>query len=447
MDSKDLNTHLEEYYRYLHIKKNRSKRTIYQYRNELSKFSNWLSDKHPEVTIENLNNNIVDAFQLYLDEKHITRGTQYQYLVAIRAFLLYLRVIGVKSLDPLSIEIKKEKTIKGQFLDENEIDHLFSVIDTSSIFGLRDRAFMELFYSSGLRLSELYSLNIDQVKDRKDIQIKGQGGKYRQFFISPSAKYWLDKYLEKRTDSEKALFISYTNRPVKDKRLSISSIDRMVKQYGKIAEFPFEITPRTLRHSFANKLLKGGASLLVVQKMLGHASLATTELYTSLNNKELSQTHKRLFKGDDDSNLNSKKSRYSQKRIIDQSIIDNITNKKLKKICVEINTTPDENVLSLANSIGEGLKWAVWLKAKQKNTKLKVNTGLEALLNDAIANNYFKWNASTRFLQEFRNNFMKQAFDMVRHDDHYIPDIKILNPQIDALESILKELVSLENDN
>lgn len=439
MESKNLKKYLEDYYRYLRVKKNLADKTISDYRQKLRRFTNWFSKNYPDLTIEDLTIILVDNFQIYLDDKHISKGTQYHYLIALRGFLLYLRVIGIKSLDPLSIEIHQEKTRQRKYLDESERDRLFKAIDTTNIYGLRDRAMIELLYSSGLRLSEICTLNIDDIK-REEKQIKGRAGKNRLFFISPKANFWIDKYLEKRTDSEKALFISYTNVPVKDKRLSISTIGRLVKHYGEIAEIPFEVTPMTLRHSFANELLKNGASLKVVQDLLGHSSLATTEKYTSTTNKELSQTYKRIFKEDEYLNLKSEKNQNSKKRIIDQSIIDSIPNNKLKKICNEINTTPDENVLSLSQSIGEGLKWAVWIKAKQKNTKLTVSTGLKALLDEAVNNNYFKSNAAARFLKEFKDNFMKTAFDMVRHDEEYVPDIQVLNPQIDALEYILKEL-------
>jgi hypothetical protein len=333
-------------------------------------------------------------------------------------------------------------------LSEDDLENFFTAINTSTVPGLRDRTIVELFYSSGLGLSELYRLNRDDVRNQTELQIKGRGkgNKSRLIFISDRAGEWIEKYLGTRKDNEKALFISYTNATVKDKRLSISSIGRNIRNYGRIARIPFDVTPMILRHSFAMNLLKKGANLKQIQEMLGQSSLATTAAYISVSNKELREAYNLYFNENTNSNLQSEKNPYSQKRIIDQSIIYSIKNNKLKKICNEINTTPDENVLSLANSIGEGLKWAVWLKAKQKNTKLKVNTGLEALLNEAIANNYFKWNASTRFLQEFRNNFMKQAFDMVRHDEHYIPDIKILNPQIDALEYILKELNTAEDE-
>lgn len=130
-----------------------------------------------------------------------------------------------------------------------------------------------------------------------------------------------------------------------------------------------------------------------------------------------------------------------QKRMLDQKLIESIKKIKLKRICVEINTTPDQNVLSLSQSIGEALKWIIYQKAKQKHTKLKPNIGLEALLDEVISKSYFKSNASNRFLKDFKNNFMKTQYDMVRHDEDYVPDIKILNPQIDALEHILKELV------
>lgn len=146
----------------------------------------------------------------------------------------------------------------------------------------------------------------------------------------------------------------------------------------------------------------------------------------------------------EESSTQNRENPESQKKMIDEALIEEIKDIKLKRICVEINTTPEQNVLSLSQSIGEALKWAVWLKAKQKDTKLKESIGLEALLDEAIVNSYFESNAAIRFLKNFKNNFMKTAFDMVRHDESYVPDLTILNPQIDALEHILRELFKIK---
>lgn len=128
-----------------------------------------------------------------------------------------------------------------------------------------------------------------------------------------------------------------------------------------------------------------------------------------------------------------------QKRRISEGIINKITSPKIKQLCIEINNTPDQNTLSLSQNIGEALKWALWHKAKQMNTSLKETGNLGPLLDEAISKSYFQSNAARRFLNDFKNNFMKTGYDMVRHSESYVPDIQFINPQIHALEIILEE--------
>ncbi len=127
------------------------------------------------------------------------------------------------------------------------------------------------------------------------------------------------------------------------------------------------------------------------------------------------------------------------KKKLAEEIVNLISDRKLKTLCIEINNTPDSNVLSLAQNIGETLKWCLWYKAKQMNTGLNEKVGLEQLLDETINKSYFKSNAASRFIKDFKNNFLKTGYDMVRHSESYIPDIVLLNPALDALEIILKE--------
>jgi len=293
METPDLKTILNDYYhKYLRTQKHRSHTTIFTYQQQLGTFYNWFTKEYPNLTVEDLDLDIVRAFQLFIINRNTKKSTQNAYTGALRAFLIYLSRVGIKSLDPYKIQTHKEKSSPRNYLNEEQRDVLFGVIDTSTVWGLRDRAIIELFYSTGLRTSELYKLNIDNVRNKTELQMRGKGNKYRPAFISDRAREWIDKYLETRTDSEKALFISYTIATVKNRRLSISSIERSIRKYGRDAKFPFDVTPMTLRHSFAAKLLQKNVNLRIIQEMLGHSSLATTEVYTSVSNTDLRDTYK-----------------------------------------------------------------------------------------------------------------------------------------------------------
>ena len=226
------------------------------------------------------------------------------YLIALRAFLGYFVAKDVVSLPPDKITLPKdarsEKTVK--FLSLEQIERLLLAPGIETAAGLRDRAILEAFFSTGLRIAELVALNKEQfsnIKDKKDLElgIIGKGGRPRTVYFSDRAITWIKKYLADRIDKEKALFIHYKARQDSDSRLTSRSIERIVKKYAILAGVPISTTPHTLRHSYATDLLTQGVDLRTIQEFLGHRSILTTQIYTHVTNKRLRDIHRQFHSG------------------------------------------------------------------------------------------------------------------------------------------------------
>ena len=229
------------------------------------------------------------------------KKTQNYYLIALRAFLKYLRKIGVDSLQPEKIELAKAGARDLDLITAEELNRLMKAPTGETLAALRDRAMLELLFSTGLRVSELCSLNADIDLTRDEFSVRGKGDKVRVVFLSSSAKRAVSEYLEKRGDMGEALFIGYGRggNPLaggKDARLTSRSVERIVKQYAIKAGITRKVTPHVIRHSFATDLLEGGADLRSVQALLGHANIATTQVYTHVTDKHLREVH-RAFHG------------------------------------------------------------------------------------------------------------------------------------------------------
>jgi site-specific recombinase XerD len=217
----------------------------------------------------------------------------------LRSFLKYLARRDVKALAPEKIELATAKRPQVSFLDADEVMALFDVCDTSNIIGLRDRAILELLFSTGLRVSELVKLNIDSINlDKGEFSIRGKGQKDRPVYVSDSAKEALHNYLKARKDSYEALFVQASKRKNEDditiSRLTPRTIQRIVERYRTKAGITKHVTPHTLRHSFATDLLGNGADLRSVQSLLGHANIATTQIYTHVTDPQLKEIHKKF---------------------------------------------------------------------------------------------------------------------------------------------------------
>ena len=300
---KDLKTQFLEY---LEIEKGRSVKTVENYDRYLTRFLEHTKAAAPASLTEPT----VREFRIWLNRQPGTTGdmkkkTQNYYLIALRAFLKYLRKIGVESLSPERIELAKVGARDLDLITASELDRLLkgpdkalaeAKTDPEKLAALRDKAILELFFSTGLRVSELCSLDSDIDLSRDEFSVRGKGDKVRVVFLSPSAKEAVGTYLKKRGDMSDALFVGYgTVGKKKDvRRLTTRSIERIVKGYAVRAGITRKVTPHVIRHSFATDLLENGADLRSVQALLGHANIATTQVYTHVTDKHLRDIHQRF---------------------------------------------------------------------------------------------------------------------------------------------------------
>lgn len=293
---------LTDFLEYLEIEKNRSQKTIENYHHYLERFFNWAQINDSK----GISLDLVRKFRLYLnryrDEKgrELKKITQNYHMIAIRNFLKYLSKRDIETLAPEKIEVGKSSSPIVEFLDLSELERLLRAANGNDLKSLRDRAILELLFSAGLRVSELVSVNRDQINLKtQEFSIRGKGSKVRIVFISDAAKSALEKYLDKRIDIDPALFIRIMNhesRITNNKSLRITqrSIQRIVKCYATKAGIVKDVHPHTLRHTFATDLLANGADIRSVQSMLGHSSITTTQVYTHVTDQRLKEIHKKF---------------------------------------------------------------------------------------------------------------------------------------------------------
>ncbi len=297
---------------YCELDKNLSLKTVKMYGYYLLFFQNWIlkTNDVKDFEVEKIDEDIVRSFRLYLSHQYknpfkgvLTRQTQSYFLVAVRSLLRYLIKQRVKVISPEMIELGKSRDRHLKFLSPVELQRLFSIIEVNKESGIRDRAILEVLFSTGLRVSELTSLNKEQVNlDTGEFGVIGKGGKARVVFLSKNAKNWLQKYFSKRQDAYSPLFIRYSGPKTRGltneaNRLSVRSIERMIDKYRKKAGLLIRIGPHVLRHSFATDLLTHGADLRSVQEMLGHKNIATTQIYTHVTNTRLREIHEKYHSG------------------------------------------------------------------------------------------------------------------------------------------------------
>ncbi|MFA5776908.1 MAG: site-specific tyrosine recombinase/integron integrase [Parcubacteria group bacterium] len=294
---------LTDFLEYLEIERNRSQKTIENYHHYLERFFKWSEIKNPEdITPDN-----VRKFRIYLnryqDEKgqELKRVTQNYHMIALRIFLKYLSKRDVPVMSAEKIEIGKNPATMIEFLEPSELERLLNAASGEDKKSLRDRAVLELLFSAGLRVSELVSINRDQINlKNQEFSVRGKGSKVRIVFVSDTAKKALEKYLEKRTDIDPALFVRLPKKGAKETekegslRITQRSIQRIVKHYATKAGIVKDVHPHTLRHSFATDLLSNGADIRSVQAMLGHSSITTTQIYTHVTNQGLKDIHKKF---------------------------------------------------------------------------------------------------------------------------------------------------------
>lgn len=295
-----IKTLVTDFLEYLEVERGRSQRTIRNYDFYLRRFQSWAKNPAPDkITSE-----VVRRYRLWLNRhvegregKTLKKSTQNYHLIALRSFLKYLAKRDIRSLSPEKIELAKQPMRTVEFLEADELDRLLAAARGKGLIPLRDKAVLELLFSTGLRVSELSNLKIDQVNLKRDeFTVRGKGDKPRLVFLSSTAKDALKEYLSKRRDTSEFLFVSHDRAKRgrgKSGPLTPRSIQRMVEHYSKAAGITKRITPHTLRHTFATDLLLNGADIRSVQSMLGHASITTTQIYTHITNKQMKSVHKK----------------------------------------------------------------------------------------------------------------------------------------------------------
>lgn len=291
-----------DYIESLEVEGGRSAKTAENYRLYLERFVEFSDD----IKVENITTEVVRRYRLWLNRHKNDNGealatiTQSYHLIALRGFLKYLSERDIPSLSPDKIKLPKTSRKQVTFLHYDEVKQLIDVIDTSNEEGLRDRAVIELLFSSGLRVSELVNLDRGHVNTkRREFMVRGKGQKDRPVFVSDAAAQWVETYLDSRLDNLPPLFLSYSRNNIASRtgdyrRLGARSIQRMVSKYARLAGITKHVSPHTMRHSFATDLLMNGADIRSVQSMLGHSNIATTQVYTHVTDEHLREVHEKF---------------------------------------------------------------------------------------------------------------------------------------------------------
>lgn len=310
--TKNVGDYLIEFLRYLKIEKKRSPKTVRNYDFYLRRFIGWFGEKKKPDGLAAEN---VRQYRLWLNRlqdahgEPLKKNTQNYHLIALRSFLKYLAKRDIKTLAPEKIELMKMPDRDVSFLESVDLNRLLSAPTDNrhaadDLIKRRDKAILEMLFSTGLRVSELVGLKKNNINlNSEQFTITGKGRKARVVFLSRQAKYWLKKYIEARQDMNPFLFIAHDQKSAKgrlasgedweNKPLTTRSVERIVQKHAKTAGIAKPVTPHTLRHSCAANLLQNGADIKSVQKILGHSSIATTQIYRNVAGKELKDIYKR----------------------------------------------------------------------------------------------------------------------------------------------------------
>ena len=299
----DLQTLKRQFLEDLEVARGRSLKTIENYDHYLSVFL----DETKLTKPKDITDDVIRTYRLWLNRKEsgaiiggrketLKKRTQNYYLIALRAFLKYMMKRDVPSLAPERIELAKIPERSLDLITSNELFRIMKAPEGGDVKSLRDRAILELLFSTGLRVSELASLPRDLDLSRDEFSVRGKGEKVRVVFISAEAKSSVRSYLAKRKDFEGAMFVNVGKNVHNqgEKRLTSRSIERLVSYYAVKAGISKKVTPHVIRHSFATDLLQNGADLRSVQMLLGHANIATTQIYTHVTDKHLKDIHKKF---------------------------------------------------------------------------------------------------------------------------------------------------------
>lgn len=317
--NKPLISYIPAFLEYLEIEKGLAPLSVKNYDRFINKFRSWLNQNYKDLLPHQLSSDIIYKFRLYLSrleanlkkKQNLKKSTQNYYLIALRNFLAYLIDKDIESLPPDKIKLAKNdlKDRVVKFLSLEQLERLLNAPQTAEIIGLRDRTILETLFSTGLRVAELVKLDKDQFNlkiisnpklELLELTIVGKGSHPRPIYFSRRCLDWIIKYLSKRQDMEKPLFISHGPCKRNDNtepRLTSRSMENILTKYSKIAGLPFIASPHTLRHTYATDLLNQGADLRTVQEFLGHKNIMTTQIYTHVTNKRLKDLHNKFHSG------------------------------------------------------------------------------------------------------------------------------------------------------
>lgn len=291
-----------DFIEHLEVEGGRSAKTAENYKLYLERFVEFSGD----TTVNKISSEMIRKYRLWLNryknsnEDELAIITQSYHLIALRGFLTYLSKRDIPSLSPDKVELPKVSRKQVTFLHFDEISRMLEAIDTGDEAGLRDRAIIELLFSSGLRVSELANLNRDHVNTtRREFMVRGKGQKDRPVFIGEVAAEHVEEYLATRIDNLPPLFLSYSRNNISSttgdyRRLTTRSIQRIIAKYARLAGITKHVSPHTMRHSFATDLLMNGADIRSVQSMLGHSNISTTQIYTHITDTHLREVYEKF---------------------------------------------------------------------------------------------------------------------------------------------------------
>lgn len=279
-----MDRYIEKYIRYLEIERNASAHTIFNYRRDLEEFKKFIG----EAEIENLDYLVIRKFLSALKERRLKNSSISRKLSCIRSFFKFLNREGLLKNDPsTAISSPKLERHLPIFLTEDEVTKLIESPDAKEVFGLRDRAILETFYSTGMRISELVGLNIENIDFFGGVvKVMGKGKKERLVPIGDKALRIIREYINKNKQPPAAVFLNKNG-----KRITVRGVRLILDKYIRRTALREDVSPHSLRHSFATHLLNRGADLRSVQELLGHANLSTTQIYTHLTTEKLKSVY------------------------------------------------------------------------------------------------------------------------------------------------------------